>query len=106
MEAEMNLVLVGDAASNRLLARWGSLLPATPDSLAFVLDGRGYPTGKFGIVFAAANPQYPARSLVVFTAMAGRLGVFARPPLELGAAYALVGERVGLIETGNFTAGP
>jgi hypothetical protein len=106
MQATMNLVLVGDATSNSLLSRWAGRLPVRYESDAFLVADKAYPSAKYGIFFAATNPDYPARTLVVCTALGGRLAVFPRPPLDFGAGYAIVSDALGLVETGNFTTAP
>jgi hypothetical protein len=99
----VNLVVVGDVHSNTLLERWGQRLPIRIDSLGYVLEGRTYPGGKFGVLFAAPNPEFAGRSLVVFSGMATRLGAFARSPLLWGADYAFV-SAAGIVPAGNFAA--
>jgi hypothetical protein len=98
-----NLVLVGDAATNKLVSRWAERLPVRYDADGFfVLDGSAYPVDKYGILFAAANPDFPDRSLVIATGMHDRLGMLPRSPLALAAAYALVATGRGVVAIDNF----
>jgi S-formylglutathione hydrolase FrmB len=102
MLASTNLVLVGDPGSNRLLERWAPGLPVRYEPDACVLAGAAYPLAKFGIVFAAVNPEYPQRTLVVLSGMDDLLHHVPRSPFEVAAAYAIVARGDGRVEIGNF----
>jgi pimeloyl-ACP methyl ester carboxylesterase len=96
-----NLVLVGDPSTNALLARWASRLPVRTEPGIFTVGTSGYPLAKYGIVYAAASPEYPDRSLVVVSGMRDRLGSLPRSAFGVAAAYAVVSRTEGMIRAGD-----
>jgi dienelactone hydrolase len=101
-----NLVLVGDSQTNQLLARWAKPLPVRYEWGLFVIGESGYPLSKYGILFAAANPEFPARTLVVASGMLHRVDAVPRSPFTTGAGYVLVDPVQGAAQIGNFDAKP
>ena len=100
------LVLVGDPQTNTLLARWKDRLPVHYEWQLCLVGKTGYPLAKFGVVFAAANPEFPDRTLVVASGMKDRIRLLPRSAFAVGAAYAVVSPEQGVVEMGNFDTEP
>jgi dienelactone hydrolase len=104
LESTTNLVLVGDAHSNTVLARYADRLPVQYTASGFVVQWHTFGYATNGIFYATADPGFPQRTLVVFSGMADRVSSQKKSILKLGADYGVVDAQVNVVDAGHFTS--
>lgn len=103
MLGRFDFLLVGTPPTNAFLERWQRVLPVRYEADGYVVGERFYPAYKFGVVYAAINPEFAGRSLVVASGMQDRIG--SRKTLyRLGTDYIVVGPEGTPPVLGNFGA--
>jgi hypothetical protein len=104
LQRQQNLVLIGDPRTNRVLARIAAVLPVHWQDDGFQVAGHDYTFDHNGVVFAAAHPMQPERTVVVVSGMAERLGGFEKSLLKLGADYIVTDDEHRYVDIGQFGA--
>jgi hypothetical protein len=104
LESTTNLVLVGDAGSNAVVARYSDRLPVQYTANGFVVQWHTFGYATHGIFYATADPGFPGRTLVVFSGMAGRISSQKKSILKLGVDYGVVDAQVNVVDAGRFTS--
>lgn len=104
MQAEFDFLLVGTPRTNLLLARWETGLPVRHEEEGFTVNGRFYPGHKFGVLYAARNPEFEGRSMVVASGMLDRIQS-GKTLYRLGADFIVVGPEGTAPVVGHFASG-
>jgi pimeloyl-ACP methyl ester carboxylesterase len=102
LQADHNLVLVGDPRTNAVLRELVEGLPIEYDGDQFAIAGNRYSFAENGVVFAAPHPKYPGRTVVVVSGMGERLGNFEKSLLKLGTDYIVTDDQHRFVDLGPF----